>query len=153
MSKELFSIFKLKDPYLDYNKSYNRIKEEYDRFKSIVVAYDFENCVFNQYSKPSHFDDIVDLLKRLKENSCFLICFTTSTNLKLVRNYLEESKIPYDRINENPPFYKCTSRKIYYNALLDSRAGMLQVYNQLATLCNEVEIEREFNKKEEREYA
>lgn len=151
MSAELFSIFKLKDYYLDYNKSYKRLKEEYNRYKSIVVAYDFDDTVFDFHNKGRKYQDIIDLLKRLKENNCYLICFSGNKNF-FIKDYLIRNNIPFDSINENPPFFKSQSRKIYYNALLDDRAGLLEVYNQLATLCNEIELEKEFNK-QIKEYA
>lgn len=151
MSQELFSIFKLKDYYLDYAKSYKRIKEEYDRFKSIVVAFDFDDTVYDFHNRGRKYEDVVDLLRRCKENGCYLICFSGNKNA-FIKEYLTKHNIPFDAINENPPFYKSFSRKIYYNALLDDRAGLLQTYNQLATLMNEIEAEKELNK-EVKEYA
>jgi tRNA1(Val) A37 N6-methylase TrmN6 len=48
-----------------------------------------------------------------------------------VKSYLDENHIPFDAINENPPFYKSLSRKVYANAYLDDRAGLRQVYDEL----------------------
>lgn len=140
MSQELFKIFKLEDHYLDYNKTYERLKGEYLHYSSLVIAFEFDDTICDK--KGRLYNDLIILLNRLKENNCYLICFSR-TNDKFVRDYLERNKIPFNDINTNPPFFQCRSKKIYYNALLDSRAGLLEVYNQLATLMNEIEIQKE----------
>ena len=73
-------------------------------------------------------------INELKEIGCYMICFTANADKDFVLNYLTENKIPFDAINENPPFFKCEERKIYFNALLDDRAGLQQVYNELNLL-------------------
>lgn len=140
MSKELFKIFKLEDLYLDYNKAYERLKGEYLHYNSLVIAFEFDDTICDKKGKL--YNDTIDLLRRLKENNCYLICFSRS-NEKYIRDYLEKNNIPFDDINTNPIFFQCRAKKIYYNALLDSRAGILEVYNQLATLMNEIELQKE----------
>jgi hypothetical protein len=63
-----------------------------------------------------------------------LICWTGQEDENFVRNYLNENKIPFDSFNENPPFHKSTSRKVYANAYLDDRAGLKQVFDELNNL-------------------
>ena len=48
--------------------------------------------------------------------------------------WLDANGIPYNSINENPPFFTTKTVKIYYNLLLDDRAGLRSAYNQLKTV-------------------
>jgi len=77
---------------------------------------------------------MIELLRKLKSINYYLIIFTGNDDTKFVKSYCEKHKIPYDAINENPPFFKSNSRKIYFNALLDDRAGLAQVYHELNQL-------------------
>ena len=55
-----------------------------------------------------------------------------------MKSILDKEKLPYNSINEDAPFIPFTSRKVYYNILLDDRAGLNQTYNELLRLYNEV---------------
>ena len=55
-----------------------------------------------------------------------------------VKTFLNENDIPFDSINENPPFFKSTSRKIYSNILLDDRAGLFSAYWQLKNVIHNI---------------
>ena len=63
----------------------------------------------------------------------------------MIEEYLNNNDIPYNAINKDAPFIKENGRKIYYNALLDDRAGLLQVYNELTRLYNEVIVPKKEN--------
>ena len=62
---------------------------------------------------------------------CTLIVFSANEDYTFIKEYCKKSAIPYDAINENPPFYQSKSPKIYYNALLDDRAGLKTTYDCL----------------------
>jgi len=127
------------DEYLIPDASYQRLLKEYREHGSIVVAFDFDNTVYDFHNKGVSYDQVIQLLRELRRYKCYLICFTANTNSTFVEDFLLDKSIPFDAINENPPFFKCDARKIYFNALLDDRAGLLQVYtelNQLITTLN-----------------
>ncbi len=129
------------DFYLDTQNSVNRLLEEYKQYGTIAVAFDFDDTVYDFHKKGRTYDLVIELLKDLKSINCYLICWTGQTDLTFVESYLTEKGIPYDTINENPPFYKSTSRKIYANAYLDDRAGLKQTYNELSALINKIKNE------------
>ncbi len=79
-----------------------------------------------------------DLLKELKTIGCYLIVFTANEDENFVKAYCTNNKIPFNTINENPPFFKSSSRKIYYNILLDDRAGLREAYDHLKKLVEAV---------------
>lgn len=122
------------DFYLNSRNSFNRLLEEYNTHQSIVVAFDFDDTVYDFHKKGRLYNDVIELLRKLKSINCYLICWTGQQDLDFVSNYLTNNNIPFDAINENPPFYKSTSKKIYANAYLDDRAGLKEVYEMLTEL-------------------
>lgn len=126
------------DEYLIVNASYLRLLDEYKKYGSLVIAYDFDNTVYDFHNKGATYDLIIQLIRELKQLNCYCICFTANENSDFVRQYCKTNNIPLDALNENPPFFKCAERKIYYNALLDDRAGLIQVYEELSELVRTI---------------
>jgi trehalose-6-phosphatase len=122
------------DFYLNSDNSFNRLLEEYNQHQSIVVAFDFDDTVYDFHKKGRIYSSVIELLKDLQQINCYLICWTGQQDLEFVSQYLKENNIPFNAINENPPFHKSTSRKIYANAYLDDRAGLIQVHDDLKSL-------------------
>ena len=127
---------RIMDFYLNTDNSFKRLLKEYKTYNSLVVAYDFDNTVYDFHDKGLRFDDVIELLRKLKTINCYLIIFTGNDDTEFVKKYCHDHNIPYDAINENPPFFQSESRKIYYNVLLDDRAGMAQVYHELNQLIS-----------------
>ena len=126
------------DFYLDTQNSQNCLMEEYKQYNSLVVAFDFDDTVYDFHKKGRIYHDVMALLRKLKSINCYLICWTGQENPEFVAQYLKENDIPFDAINENPPFHKSTSRKVYANAYLDDRAGLHQVYQELKYLTENI---------------
>lgn len=126
------------DFYLEPGNARQRLLDEYRKYGSLVIAFDFDDTVYDFHKKERSYADVVQLLRTLKTKNCFLICWTGQEDLAFVAAYLEEHHIPFDRINENPPFKKSSSKKIYANAYLDDRAGLSQVYNELQYLIRKI---------------
>lgn len=126
------------DYYLDKDTAFNRLLEEYKQYNSLVIAYDFDDTVYDFHKKGRTYEKVPQLLRELKEKGCFLICWTGQEDLFFVEKYLKENNIPFNTINENPPFHKSISKKVYANAYLDDRAGLQQVYEQLNNLLKHI---------------
>ena len=122
------------DYYLETENSYNRLVEEYKNHKSLVVAFDFDDTVYDFHKKGRIYSDVIQLLKDLKAINCYLICWTGQEDEEFVSDYLKQNNIPFDAINEHPSFREGNSRKIYANVYLDDRAGLKQVYEELKKL-------------------
>jgi len=121
----------MQHPYLSDTACVYRLLDEYKKYGSLVIAYDFDNCVFDYHSKGHNYIEIINILKEAKEINCYLIVFTAEKDLIKVKDVLNSLEIPFDAINENPPFFKSDARKIYFNLLLDDRAGLYSAYLQL----------------------
>jgi trehalose-6-phosphatase len=126
------------DYYLNPGNSYNRLLQEYEQYNSIVVAFDFDDTVFDFHKKGRLYSDVISLLQNLKKINCYLICWTGQENPLFVSKYLNENNIPFDAVNENPPFHNSINRKVYANAYLDDRAGLKQVFEELTQLIDAV---------------
>lgn len=129
------------DEYLVPNLSFLRLYDEYKKYGSLVIAYDFDNTIYDFHNKGISYFQVMELLRELKRMNCVCICFTANTNETFVRDYCKNWNIPLDKLNENPDFFKSESRKIYFNALLDDRAGLQQVYQELTLLVNLIKKE------------
>ena len=124
------------DEYLIPNSSFLRLYKEYIQYGSLVIAYDFDNTVFDFHQKGNTYWNVIMLLRKLKELNCICICFTANQDEDFVRDYCKTNNIPLDKLNENPDFFKSKARKIYYNVLLDDRSGLSQTYQELTLLTN-----------------
>lgn len=132
------------DEYLNYNKSYNRLEEEYRKYGSLYVGFDFDNTVYDFHNKGYTYDNTIDLLRDLKKIDCTLICWTACKDPEFPKNYMIENDIPFDTINEGGIPLESNSPKLMFSALLDDRAGLLQVYNELRALTNKILIEKNY---------
>ena len=131
--------------FMDRGVNLERLLAIHKDHGGIVVAVDFDNTLFDfHYQKEKHlrkeydFSEVYKLLARLKAAGCHIIVWTANENDELIKRFLEERKISYDAINENPPFFKSKSRKIYYNVLLDDAAGLRETYFLLTSFLSKL---------------
>lgn len=128
--------------YLNLENQINRLLEDYKKHGKLIVAYDFENTVFDYDKKVIDFSKIIDLLRECEKLGFYLIVYTCSGPDKypFIKNFLDKNNIPYDFINKNIPSINSTSNKLFYNILLDDRAGLESAY---LTLYNTIELIKE----------
>ena len=132
-----------RDFYLSEDNVFNRLLEEYNRYGKIIIAYDFDDTIYDFHKKGRKYTDVIDLLKRWKDDAVF-ICFTASKpeRQRAIWEYIISNDIPCDYLNEGVPGLPNGDKKIYYNVLLDDRAGLGEVYGILNKLINHIEMER-----------
>jgi len=51
------------DEYLKANSSFLRLLKEYNQYKSLVIAYDFDNTVYDFHKKGEVYNDVIELLR------------------------------------------------------------------------------------------
>jgi hypothetical protein len=121
------------DYYLQDLNVINRLVDEWEKYGKLVIAYDFDNTVYDFHNKGYKFDKVIELLRECREYGAYFIVFTASlpSRYEFIRNYLDENNIPYDSINEDYHETSYMGRKIYYNILLDDRAGLSSAYQNL----------------------
>lgn len=123
----------MEDRYLDTFESISRLRRELIQYKSIYIAFDFDNTVFDFHKVGDEFPKVEHLLRLAKACGQKLILFTGNEGEKLdvIVQYCAEHGYKPDFINENPLM---DTRKPYYNILLDDRAGLNESYTILKTI-------------------
>lgn len=114
-----------------------RLKNEYDKYGKLIVAFDFDNTIYDFHKNGGDYSEVIDLLKECIKLEFDLILFTVDENPNkvsekvrwLVSNDLWSYKSSHFFVNTGPLF--SGSRKPYYNVLLDDRAGLEESYNIL----------------------
>jgi len=132
------------DHFLDEYAATERLIREWEKYGRLVIAYDFDNTVYDYHGGGYSYSMVIDLLRKCKEVGAYFICFTARENdeLDFVWKYLKDNNIPVDKLNDNPDFLPFNGRKIYYNILLDDRAGLAQAYNMLSYAATHMKAKR-----------
>lgn len=130
------------DYYLNSENVYKRLEDEYKKYGKLIFAVDYDDTLFDFHRKGRTYNDVISLLQRWK-NYSEIIIFTGNgeDKYKEIINYLKENNIPYDGINCGSSV-KVNGRKIYANAYLDDRGGLLEIYSILLRLIEKIEGEK-----------
>jgi len=116
-----------KDPFLDDIQCEQRLFDEWEKYGSLILAFDFDNTV-SPYplEKEYEFPKVIELLRKCKLLGFHLTLFTSCNEDRFpeIKKYCADNDIPYDSINDTPDFIPFKGRKVYYNLLLDDRAGL-----------------------------
>jgi len=131
------------DYYLNNENVINRLIEEWKKYGKIIIAYDFDDTVFDFWKKGRTYTDVISLLQRYDKAGAYFVVFTCcgEDEYGKIKDYLYSNNIPFDRINNNFDFIKFTGRKIYYNIMLDDRSGLQSSYECLLNAVEQIERE------------
>lgn len=132
------------DRYLQDQHCIDRLLNEWEKYGSIIVAYEFDDVVYDYHGKSDKHDNVIALLRKAKKLGCHLAVFSCSESSRVpfIQKYLTDNDIPFDTINEMPSFLNFDCRKIYYNHLLDSRSSLSAAYAILNEVCEIVYLNR-----------
>lgn len=128
------------DPYLDFDRFYQRIRDEYVKYGRIIIAFDFDDTVFDTHENGWMYEGVIQTLNRWTGRAYF-ICWSASGKERypMMQEYFDRFGIPCDAINQNAPWISIKHRKIYANVYLDDRAGYAYGLAALNKLMNEIE--------------
>lgn len=131
------------DEFLKPNAQFKRLWEEYHKHKGLIIAVDFDSTLYDFHKKGETYEMMFQLVRDLHKIGCHIIIWTANKNTEFIKTYLAENNIPYHSINEESPaglkfLYNsdCSliPRKLYANAYLDDRGGIIQTYTELELL-------------------
>lgn len=122
------------DPYLVPKASYKRLLEEYYKYGSLVIGVDFDSTFHDYHQEGYSYSLMLELLDGLASIGCKIIIWTAYKDLDYVQKYVDDHDIPCDGINTDGIPLPWESRKSFFSALLDDRAGLIQVYQELHDL-------------------
>lgn len=132
-------------------KCVQRLIDEYHKHNNLIVAFDFDNTIYDYHNDDGNYNDIIDILKECHK-LCFTLvlytCETSATKLAWKINWCNEHMgFRPDYVNDSPVFNKITTNsKIYYNIFLDDRAGLNEAYSILFTVISYITGEKMMNK-------
>lgn len=126
------------DEYLVPGASYDRLLAEYEKHGGLCIGFDFDGTVHDYHNKGYTYSMIINLLRDLKEIGCVLVCWTAYKDHKYVIEFLEKHDIPFDGVNTDGIKLPWETRKPFFSALLDDRAGLIQVYDDLTALVRTI---------------
>lgn len=122
------------DFFMNSKNVVDRLLSVYKQHGKILIAFDFDDSVYNTHNRPDgSYDMVHELLKELKPYAKFM-CFTASwkERFPFIREFCEKNDLPLDvEVNENLVELGWESRKPYFNAILDDRCGLRQTYEDL----------------------
>jgi len=134
----------MNDPYTENSVCLNRLRNEYKKHKKLIIAVDFDDTVFPYHDTGHTYTRILNLVARASKLGFYIVVWTASSpdRYPLIEAFYKEKSIQIASINKNPvenmPFGN--HGKIYYNLLLDDRAGLGQASDILEKLLDEVEF-------------
>jgi len=130
------------DTFFNDSALLEKLKVHYHNYGKIIVAYDYDDTIAPTYMSKCC-DDVVALIKELKPYAVF-ICYTSNHYPEKVKQYIKDNDIPCDAFNENVDYMMEKyghMRKVYFNILLDDKAGLGQAYRILKTFLEWVKTE------------
>ena len=135
------------DFFLSYKNFYMRLRDDFIKHRKLVIAYDFDDTISNfskcKYSEAEGWDNskVIKLLQDYRDYAYFIL-FTargTEDKIKEAVDYIRENNIPLNAVNENMPGLPFgNSGKVYYNVLLDDKAGLGWPCRALRQLLKEI---------------
>lgn len=128
------------DYYLKRKNFYKRLEKEYKKYGMLIIAYDFDDTVYDFHKQGRTYNKIIKLLREWKGFAYFIV-YTASDETRYpdIKRYLKENDIPFHTINENIDTLNVPhGKKLYYNVLLDDRAGLNTAYWALKKLIRQV---------------
>ena len=131
----------MSDPYTDTQRCVERLLEQHAKHPRLIVALDFDDTVFDFHQKGFDFPRVISLIQRAQAAGFYIAIFTASANDRhpFIRDYLASIGIVPNTINRNvfpSPFGN--DGKIFYNLLLDDRAGLGQACDTLEAVLNQL---------------
>lgn len=135
--------------YFETRACIDRLLRQYKDHPRLIIAIDFDDTIFdiNFSGKPSQ--TILNIIKRCQKHNFYITIYTAreAKDFFFIAEYMSLQGIIIDSINANPiPLQHGNSGKMYYNLLLDDKAGLGQAYLILDTLLAQLEINNYVNK-------
>jgi hypothetical protein len=140
---------KYTDEYMVANAPLNRLLNEYEKYGSICIAFDFDNTVAIYDNQTATYSQVIQLIKDFSVHvNCRIVCWTANPFISYVNKFLTENEIPFDSINGEGITLSYESRKPVFSALLDDRCGLREVYDYLSEFLEIIKAKNETKKQD-----
>jgi hydroxymethylpyrimidine pyrophosphatase-like HAD family hydrolase len=134
------------DPFTSTSNIVKRLHKEYKKHPKLIIAVDFDDTVYDFHKRGALHERAINVVKQCAALGFYVVLWTASApeRFDFMRTYMKDNGIHVDAINENPiklPFGN--NGKIYYNILLDDRAGLGQALDALEIFLDNIQNSRE----------
>lgn len=134
------------DPFSITSNIVKRLHKEYKKHPKLVVAVDFDDTLYDFHKLGDLHERAINVVKQCAALGFYVVLWTASApeRFNFMKKYMKDNGIHVDAINENPiklPFGN--NGKIYYNILLDDRAGLGQALDALEIFLDNIWNDRE----------
>ena len=138
----------ISDPFIDKKRCVDRLLREFREHGHLIIAYDYDNTVYDYHKKGYIFERVVALLRECYSLGFHLVVFTSCNEDRLpeIGRDLTKRSIPFHAINESPEYVPFKGRKVFYNHFLDDRAGLAEAVEILEDVVVKVAAELRANK-------
>lgn len=128
------------DFYLEPGNSYKRLEEEFIKYGRLIFCVDFDNTIYDFHKKGRTYEQVINLLKRWEKYSDIIIWTGNGPDkhdfiMDYVKNHGINNCIGVNCDSSVP----VDGKKVYANVYIDDRAGLAQVYHELAVLITKIE--------------
>ena len=132
----------MEDPYLESLIVEKRLYKEWKEHKGVIIFVDFDNTVYDFYQEGHTHQKVLKLLKECQDLGCTIGVFTCrgEKDYDTIVAYFNLFGITIKYINTSPEPVKhvSLSNKVYYNILLDDRAGLEAAYKALLNVKTKI---------------
>lgn len=117
------------------NSAIFRLIKEYEKHKSLIIAVDFDNTIYDTHNQGLNLQPTIELIKQVYALGFEVYCFTANNDYTLIRHiWARDLGIQNIKINESSLDKQFDSRKPFYSLLIDDRAGMSNSLDLLTTM-------------------
>ena len=125
---------------------YAQLLKQYNQHGKLLIAFDFDDTVFPLNVGAVDVKPVHKVLQKAKAQGHTLIMFTCRHEPTEPLAYCHSNNIAVDYFNTSPVLTKEVGLgKIYYNVLLDDKAGLEQAIYTLNQVLDYIEQQEEIN--------
>lgn len=124
-----------------------RLLEEYHKYGKLIVAFDYDNTIFDYHNNGGDYSCVIDLLKECVKLGFEMVLLTTEENVFKLNDKASSAfhLLDCETINVNTSSLFPRATKPYYNILLDDRAGLEESYEILKYVVDEIKLNQQGN--------
>lgn len=128
--------------FFNFEERVDDLVRRYVKYHNVVVAFDFDDTLFDYGRTSRDFSPVHDLVRKCNDLKLKVVIYTARNKSRWqeVEDYCKEIGITYVAINEDVvELDSPTSGKIYYNILLDDKAGLMEAFFILKEALRRIE--------------
>ena len=119
----------------------DRLYADYLKHGNLIIAIDFDDTVFDYKENGHTFEEIIELIKQAQDQNHILVMYSAckKERFPFIIDHMRKLGIEVAAVNANPFSMEYgNDGKIYYNILLDDKAGLGQAMMILRTTLNRI---------------